>query len=180
MGGGSSFSGVSGLRSPAPLPRAAERFRVGLNGLRGQMLASLLLFLSAWVALAALAVGFDVLLSSPVAYAQGAASSSVGPVTVTAPRIGGAGRPQCPTAPGRPPSDCAALKLDQAVKAAQHAATVDPRLTVPNAASTDLTVGVGNITASGQRLGGTLQGATTLPQRPPPPPPPTSALPRRP
>lgn len=153
---------------------------MGLNGLCGQMLASLLLFLSAWVALAVLAFSLDVILGGPAAHAQQATSSSVGPVTVTAPRIGGAGRPQCPTPAGRPASDCAALKLDQAVKAAQGAAKADPRLTVPNAASTDLTVGVGNVTASGQRLGGNLQGATTLPQRPPPPTLPTSALPRRP
>jgi hypothetical protein len=102
---------------------------------------------------------------------------SGGDITVTGQqpvRIGGTpARSPCPAAnaAGKGADDCAAAKLDEAARVAQHAATIDPTLAVPNARSGDTTVGVGSLTGSSQRLGADLRGRTTLPVRPVPTPP---------
>jgi hypothetical protein len=76
-------------------------------------------------------------------------------------------------------ASCAAQKLEEAAKAAQAAARGAPTLAVPDARSGDTRIGVANLTASEQRLGASLKGATTLPRRPSLPPPATS-FPRKP
>jgi hypothetical protein len=79
----------------------------------------------------------------------------------------------------RSQANCAAQKLEEATKAAQAAARGAPTLAVPDARSGDTRIGVANLTASEQRLGASLKGATKLPQRPSLPPPATS-FPRKP
>ncbi len=65
--------------------------------------------------------------------------------------------------------DCAAKRLQDAAGLAQARALGDPTLAVPDARSGALTVGIGSVEASSQRLGSSLRGATALPQRQIPP-----------
>jgi hypothetical protein len=114
-----------------------------------------------------------------------AGGADLSPVTVQAPR---------PRTIGGPPpadpctavdaaghrtgaADCGARKLQDAARAAQAGAQGAPGLAAPDAQSHDTTVGVGNVTASSQRLGGDLRGAASLPKRQIPTPP-TTPFPR--
>ncbi len=96
------------------------------------------------------------------------AQTAVSPVEVTPrpPVIGGRPIPDpCAVASKTEEAACAARKLQDAARAAQATAGAGAPPSAPDARSPDTAVGLGDVGAASQRLGGDLRGATTLPKR---------------